>query len=84
MIRGAVQRTVYARYEANVLGTDLDYAGLQYRKVVITVVVTNPPIGCKKGEIRETWLAFVITTYLAVMNVTSTILETARYWGKRR
>jgi hypothetical protein len=54
MIRGAVQRTVYARYEANVLGTDLDYAGLQYRKVVITVVVTNPPIGCKKGEIRET------------------------------
>jgi hypothetical protein len=55
MIRGAVvQRTVYARFEANVLGTDLDYAGLQYRKVVITVVFTNPPIGCKKGEIRET------------------------------
>jgi hypothetical protein len=55
MIRGAVdQRTVYARYKDNVLGTDLDYAVLQYRKVVITVVVTNPPIGCKKGEIRET------------------------------
>jgi hypothetical protein len=33
MVRGAVdQRSVYARYKANVLGTGLDYARLQYRE----------------------------------------------------